>query len=231
MKKKSNNLAIIIIVIVLLLIITGVIVYFTVFHKRGPIRGNCSCSEENIDYYENVKSFFIPVNNKDISDLIKFHSSNKLCQVSPVQINGKTMNQLVAKTDLPSGIDVASYPVEIRLRSDVSDFTYAVSIYTPDTIKLHEIIGVPSTRSFKEGIINIPPLGMFANEPGVGQNSNAVLGFPRIDRPQKVENLVGKVVHAYVRTTRPVREGDPIMVCYGGGYNRDYNTSCYKEHR
>lgn len=135
------------------------------------------------------------------------------------------LRQLVASRDVGAGEVIACYPV---LDSDHPS-EYSIAIIDPRSDRGYRI-GFPSTELLQRmmedpPLCPVPPIAMFANEPGPDERENVRMEFPRVDNPSGYFD--GQPVYvATLKSIRQIKSGSPIVWCYGDEFERGYKTSC-----
>lgn len=130
---------------------------------------------------------------------------------------------VVATRDSPAWTPIGPYPGLVYTADDharlvdagVTDYEYAVEFWDskPGGAITETMILDPRLRGdFVEGML--PSVTPFINEPAKKQRPNAawVWNFER----HRVE----------LWTSRAVRQGEEVTICYGSAYNRSYPTAC-----
>ena len=142
---------------------------------------------------------------------------------------------LVATSDIPKGVLIATYPVVAMSWKKASDLQndYILTIHdtTTDGPIKSELVGVPTEQTLRLETMDwlgLPPIGMFVNEPLTG-SANCEIIFPAVF-PNEIKSLKGRVLYGFIRTTSNIKKGKELHVCYAAQgethYHRDYKTSC-----
>lgn len=170
-----------------------------------------------------------PMDRREIAKYAERWTTCRPVAISHIMMNGEKMCQVVATRNLKKGKIVAVYPIVIESDEKIDDAMYAIAIMKKHSYQYFDnISGIPSKKAFQQyekKELNIPPIGMYLNEPCQNQIANCDFIFPSF-KSVNPERLVGKYAEGYIRTTKQVAIGEPLTWCYGCMYARNYTTSC-----
>lgn len=165
----------------------------------------------------------------DFEALARRHRNSTPVRVERVTHGKVRMNGLVASTDLPRGVIVAVYPVEIIACDDHGDRSasrhYKLALRKSADDWWDDWCGIPTRKTLTmrtRSVVGVDPVAMFVNEPPPNVPSNCSLKFPVVKQPDLTRR---RVVYAYLRTTRSIREGETLYICYGPNYGRNYEVN------
>jgi hypothetical protein len=142
-----------------------------------------------------------------------------------VKIVEKKGYGLVAQEPIPAKTTIASYPVEIVSAGARRDETYTLLVAKKNGQLYDDYVGRVTPAILRSSLYahdHAPPgIGIFANEPSRHQVDNARLVLPRV---AAAAIKPGMIVDAQIETTRSIRPGEEILVCYGDRYKRTYRA-------
>mgnify|MGYP001280390078 CR=1 FL=1 len=170
----------------------------------------------------------------EYSNKFRSHSSTIRIEIITLE-NGVKIRGLIANRNIPKGVIIAFYPVQItnKMVDGVIDTsnndTYTITIYRllrNNNTKQTDFYGIPTKQTLKhidDSLFGVPPIAMFANEPAKNEKENSGLKFPHVVQSDLIE---GKEVYAFLYTTTEIMAGERISWCYGPNYFGDYDTQC-----
>jgi hypothetical protein len=137
---------------------------------------------------------------------------------------------LYANKNIKKGETIAYYKVTARRYDNFQspfNMEYAIEIFTKNGNSSKVFVGDIYEDTVDPPINGVPFWGYLANEPSMGQKSNAELKTNYkanyMNRGRLSENA------PYVLTItaeRNIKKDEEVMWCYGYGYERKYRTPC-----
>tara|TARA_Y100000748_G_C15287702_1_gene407131 strand:+ start:156 stop:695 length:540 start_codon:yes stop_codon:yes gene_type:complete len=163
-------------------------------------------------------------------------ASNRVVKVQYKRISkNQKLRGIVATSDIPKGVLVATYPVVSMFWKKVTDTQNDYVLTIHDAVKYEaiksELVGAPTIKTLSlntEDSIGLPPIGMFVNEPTKG-SINCEIIFPTVF-VNEVRNLEGRILYGFIKTIKNIKKGQELLACYSAPgethYERDYKSSC-----
>jgi hypothetical protein len=161
-------------------------------------------------------------------DTIKKRTSNKYVKVQlkkhPIKGIGLYATQNIQKNEV-----IAHYKITVYLYKNYDSPTknvYTFNVYRKNGTDIKKYIGDISNDSFVKPVKNISFLAPFANEPSIGEKSNAEMELNLENNYKDRSHVnVGDTLIYNLVAIRDIKKGEEILWYYGEQYNRDYKVS------
>ena len=136
---------------------------------------------------------------------------------------------LYATKPIQKGEIIAYYKIKLFKEStyqSTTNYMYSFEVYKKDGNIYKRLIGDIDLNSFPEPLNDITFWAPFANEPSIGQKSNANIDMNLKDNyKNRTKVIEGNVLIYKLVAKRYIEKGEEILWYYGDDYNRNYVAS------